>query len=146
VTRALELITEHLHNKPLHQAFAVIVNSGIPDAWQNQTALAICAVFAQRAGLNWVGSLALGGGQSIVNGTPLNELGWRGNSIRAALEVTAACLAAQKPIPDEAVRMMAKKRMPQWWILLAGSVSWTLKARKYGMEKLLHRQPYLSEV
>jgi multimeric flavodoxin WrbA len=143
VTRALELIGVHRAGKPRQQAFAAIVNSGLPEVVQNQTALAICAAFAHRTGLTWMGGLALGGGYGVVNGCPLDELGWRGNSIRASMDLTAASLAAGNPIPEEAVKLMAKQRISKWMILLAGPVGWIVKARKYGVVMSLRRQPYL---
>ena len=147
VTRALELIAARRSNaqpagEARRPAFAAIVNSGLPEAEQNQTALAICDQFARRAGFTWAGGLALGGGYSVVNGTPLDELGWRGNSIRASLELTADSLASGNPIPDEAVRLMAKRRISKWMILLLGPIGWLLKARKYGTVRTLWRQPY----
>jgi multimeric flavodoxin WrbA len=126
-------------------AFAVIVNSGLPEAEQNRTALAICARFARQAGFSWAGGLALGGGYGVVNGTPLSQLGWRGRSIRASLELTAGSLAAGSPIPDEAVGLMAKRRIPNWMILLLGPVGWILKARQYGVVHALWRRPYLRD-
>jgi multimeric flavodoxin WrbA len=151
VTHALELIAAHRSavqptGEAGRPAFVAIVNSGFPEAEQNQTALAICAQFARRAGFTWAGGLALGGGSSIVNGTPLNQLGWRGNSIRASLEITASSLASGNPIPDEAVRLMAKRRMPKWMFLSMSPISWLLKAKKYGMVHALWRRPYQLEI
>jgi NAD(P)H-dependent FMN reductase len=147
VTRALELIaarrpTAQPAGKAKLAAFAAIVNSGLPEGEQSQTALAICAKFAQRAGFTSAGGLALGGGYTVVNGTPLDQLGWRGNSIRVSLELSAANLASGNPIPDEAVRLMAKRRVSKWMFLLLGPVTWLLKARKYGAVRTLLRQPY----
>jgi multimeric flavodoxin WrbA len=149
VTRALELIVAHRGSaprtgEPAHPAFMAIVNSGLPEAEQNQTALAICAQFARQAGFTWGGGLALGGGFGVVNGTPLEQLGWRGNSIRVSLELTAGSLASGSPIPDQAVKLMAKQRISKWMILLLGSIGWLMKARKYGVVHALWRQPYLS--
>jgi hypothetical protein len=91
-----------------------------------------------------MGGPALGGGYGVVNGTPSEELGWRGNSIRASLDITAASLAARNPVPQEAVRLMAKQRISKSMIFLAGLVGWILKARKYGVAMSLRRRPYLT--
>jgi hypothetical protein len=56
--------------------------------------------------------------------------------------LTAASLAAGNPIPEEAVRLMAKQRIPKWMIFLAGPLGWILKARKYGVAISLRRRPY----
>ena len=150
VMRLLELIEAqpakaHAAEVAGRPAFAAIVNSGLPEAEQNQTALAICANFARRAGSTWAGGLALGGGYGVVNGTPLDQLGWRANSIRKSLELTAGSLASGNPIPSEAIGLMAKQRIPRWMILSFGPVGWFLKARKYGMAHALWRRPYLSQ-
>jgi ABC-type glutathione transport system ATPase component len=91
------------------------------------------------------GGLALGAGNSVVNRTPLDQLGWRGNSIRASLELSAGSLASGNPIPEEAMRLMAKRRISKWMFFLLGPISWLLKARKYGTVHWLWRRPYLIE-
>lgn len=42
-----------------------IVNSGFPEAFHNDTALAILRRFAAETGFQWAGGLALGGGGTI---------------------------------------------------------------------------------
>ena len=147
VMRLLELIAAQdpaiqPAGKSRRAAFTAIVNSGLPEAEQNQTALAICAQIARRAGYTWAGGLALGAGYSVVNGTHLDQLGWRGASIREALELSASSLASGHPIPSEAVKLMAKRRISNWMFLLLGPISWLLKAWKYGAVRTLWRQPY----
>jgi multimeric flavodoxin WrbA len=142
VMRALELIAAHRAEKPGQAVFSAIINCGFPEAKQCEPALAICAAFALRAGLAWAGGLALGGGAGVVNGAPLVDLGWRARTIRRSLELSAACLVAGKTIPEEAIRLMEKKRIPNWLLFLASDVGWRQKSRKFGAEKLLRTQPY----
>ncbi len=142
VTHALELIAAHCAEEPDQHAFTAIINSGFPEAKQNETALAICAAFTRRAGFIWAGGLALGGGAGVVNGTPLIKLGWRASSIRIALELAARSLAAGMPIPDNAIALMGKRRIPNWLLFGLSSISWKAQSRRYGAEKLLSQQPY----
>jgi len=144
VIRSLELIAARCDGKPVRQAFAAIVNSGFPEASHNQTALAICAKFAGQAGFAWAGGLALGAGEAIVGGKPLEELSWRGRTIRASLDLAAQSLAIGNSIPAEAVALMAKERLPKRLFFILGNFGWKQRARKYGVQKSLRRQPYLT--
>ena len=145
VVGALELIAAQCSKEPGRAAFSAIINCGFPEAKHCEPALAMGAAFARRAGLAWAGGLALGGGAGVVNGAPLVDLGWRGRSIRRSLELSAAGLAAGKPIPEEAVRLMGKKRIPNWLLFLASGIGWRQKSRKFGAEKELRKQPYLTD-
>jgi len=117
VTKALDLIAAHRRatpNPPLQRLVAV-VNNGFPEAHQNTLALAICHQFALRSGISWAGGLALGGGESISSGQPLTAPHRSGPPVRhviRALDMTAAALAAGRPVPGEAVTMMARNPMP----------------------------------
>ena len=144
VVRAMELIAAQRAGSPMKQTFAAIANCGFPEAKNNQTALAICATFAEKAGFAWAGGLALGAGEAVVNQTPLKELGWRGNTIRAALDLTADNLASGRPIPEEAMMLMAKQRIPKSLFALMGNFGWKQRAKKYGVEKSMRKRPYLS--
>ena len=81
--------------------FAAISNCGFPEARHNETALAICANFARKAGFNWAGSLALGAGEGMIHGTPLNELDGRVNSLKKALDFAAEALAQGHPFQQK---------------------------------------------
>ena len=144
VMRALEQIAAHRAGRADGTAFAAIVNCGFPEAKQNRTALAICAAFARRAGFAWAGGLAMGAGAAVVNGTPLAKLGWRGDSLRRALQAAAGDLAAGRPFSEEAVALMAKQRVPVIFVIALGAVGWMLQARRYHALFSLRRQPYVA--
>src|SRR5574341_54563 len=141
-TAALERIAAHRAEKHTDQRFAAIANCGFPESTHNATALAICETFAQQAGFFWAGALALGGGQGLVHGTPLNELDGRAIPLKKSLEIAAEALAAGNSIPQAAKDLMAKPAIPGWMYLLVGAYGWKQQAKQYGMEKLLKRQPY----
>jgi len=122
--------------------FAALANCGFPEAHHNDTALLICSEFARQTGLNWAGGLALGAGQGLVNGTPLDELDGRVIPLKNALDLTAEALSRGEPIPDEAQRLLAKPFIPAWLYRFMGSFGWKQQARKWGVNQALRRRTY----
>ncbi|HEU5109940.1 MAG TPA: hypothetical protein VFT95_15465, partial [Micromonosporaceae bacterium] len=101
------------------------------------------AQFARQRGMTSLGGLALGAGEGIVHGTPIDELGRRGTSIRRALDLAAAALAAGRPIPTEAVDLMARPAIPKSLYTLVGGYGWRRAAHRNGVRaRLLRDRPY----
>src|SRR6266540_190347 len=125
------------------QLFAAISNCGFPEAHHNATALAICGNFAGQAGFNWAGSLALGAGEGMIHGVPLNELDGRVLPLKKALDLAASALAHGQAIPQEAQGLLAKPFIPSWMYRWIGIYGWRQQAKHYGMERSLKRQPYV---
>ncbi len=146
VIEALERIAAHRQGRdPAHrQLFTAIANCGFPEAYQTATALAICETFAQQAGFEWAGSLALGGGQ-MLNGMPLEEAGGMTIRMRQSLEAAAEALAQGQAIPEAAQDMMARPVIPPWLYRLSGWLRWVSDAKGYGALTLLYRKPYLAK-
>ncbi|MFO7461465.1 MAG: NAD(P)H-dependent oxidoreductase [Desulfatiglandales bacterium] len=75
VTQALEVLSagwrDLTESRP--RRLFPIVNNGFPEAYQNAPALAICGNFAEKTGMVWAGSLALGAGEALVCGRSLGE-------------------------------------------------------------------------
>jgi len=142
VTSALEKIAEHRKLNHTSIRFAAISNCGFPEAKHTDTALAICAEFARQNGFSWLGSLALGGGQGLVGGTPLKDLDGRVISIKKALELSAIALADGQPIPKSARDLMSKPIIPNWLYKMFGSFGWKQAAKQYGVQKQLFAKPY----
>jgi hypothetical protein len=144
VIAALELMAQHKRreNMPRRQRLVAIVNSGFPEARQNDTALAICRRFAEEAGIDWAGGLALGGGEMIA-GRPLTEVGGSVRNIRKALDLTAAAIAEGEPVPKEAADLMAKLVIPSRLYIWAANRRWNRKIREHGTRPRLYDQPYL---
>ncbi len=143
VVAALEAIAASRAGAVSHGGMAAIANCGFPEAAHNATALAICAEFAREAGLDWLGGLALGAGEGLVHGAPLDELGGRAAGMRQALQLAAAELAAGRPVPPAARDGLAKSVIPGWLYRWMGSYGWRQQARQYGAERLMRQQPYL---
>jgi multimeric flavodoxin WrbA len=146
VIEALNRITMHLQErKSAHrQMFAAIANCGFPEAHQCANALAVCEIFAQQAGFVWAGSLALGAGEA-VNGASLAELGGQTMRMRQSLELAAGALAQGLAIPLAARDGLAKPVIPDWLYRLTGWLRWNRWAKRYDVNKLLKRQPYLAK-
>ena len=106
LTEMLEMLAAHRRGSASPTLLAAIVNSGMPESHQSATALAICRLFAQRAGFAWAGSLVLGSGNLVVGGGTLTED--RHAPIRKALGMAASELAEGHPIPDAAQELMGR--------------------------------------
>jgi len=147
VTAALERIAARPApagppNALRRQRFAAILNCGFPEAAHTATALAICGQFARQRGMTLLGGLALGAGEGVVHGRPVDELGGRGTSIRRALDLAAAALAADRPIPTEAVDLMARPAIPKRVYTLVGGYGWRRLADRNGVRAHLRDRPY----
>jgi hypothetical protein len=93
------------------QQMAVLVNCGFPDVYHIDPAIAVCRCFAHKTGFDWLGGLSVCEGDVII-GRPLLSLGRSVRHITAALDLSADALAAGKPLPPEAVSMIAKPIIP----------------------------------
>ena len=142
VISALEKINQHRLENRARAKFAAISNCGFPEAHHTDSALATCAEFARTAGFEWMGSLALGGGEGMVHGTPLNELDGRAIPIKKSLEIAAEALAAGLPIPNSARELLAKPVIPNWIYKLFGGWGWKQQAKKYNVQNRLSARPY----
>lgn len=142
VIEALERFTIYRNGNSTRQRFAAIANCGFPEAGHNATALAICAIFAHQAGFEWAGSLALGAGQGMVHGIPLNEMDGRAEPLKDALELAAGALGKGLEIPTEAQAYWEKPFIPPWLYRAMGRHGWKRQAKQYGVQNQLNRQPY----
>jgi multimeric flavodoxin WrbA len=147
VIEALERIAAHRqgHDPSHRQLFTAIANCGFPEAYQCDTALAICEIFARQAGFAWAGAMALGGG-GMVNGFPLAEGGGKTIYMRQSLELAAQGLVEGSAIPNAARVGLAKPIIPHWMYWLVSFQRFILDAKGYGALKSIMRKPYLVNV
>lgn len=124
------------------QRFVALSNCGFPEPAHTETPLAICAQFARESGFAWAGGLGLGGGEGLVHGTPLKELGGRAARLRKALDVTAGSLAAGRPVPEEAEALLARPAIPPWLYRMVGDLSWRRASRQNDVQHALKATPY----
>lgn len=86
--------------------------------------------------------LAAGGGQGLVDGRPLAELGGRAIPLRKSLELVAEALVQGQTIPKAAQDLLGKPIVPHWVYRLMGGFGWKQQAKRHGAQKLLRQQPY----
>jgi hypothetical protein len=143
LTRTLELIASRRggRQRESRQRLVAIVNNGFPEAEQNEVALRICRRFASETGFEWAGGLALGGGE-VINGRPLIDVKGMTRNVIPSLDLAADALAAGGPVPERAVRLMAKpiiwSRIYTW----IGTRGWRRRAAAHDAENRLHDRPY----
>ena len=144
VIASLERIALHRRQMPSRrpQRFVALSNCGFPEPTHTETPLAICAQFARESGFAWAGGLGLGGGEGLVHGTPLEELGGRAARLRKALDLTAGSLAAGRPVPEEAEALLARPAIPPWLYRMVGGLSWRRAARRNDVQHALKATPY----
>jgi hypothetical protein len=137
----LERIAARRAGNTTTQRLVAISNCGFPEAFQIDTALAICGRFAQEAGFQWAGGFALGGG-GRMNGRPVDEMGDQGMPLRQAFALAAEALAAGDAVPQAALDMFARWEIPSRLYRAFGNNAWTPLAKQYGAEKRLRARPY----
>jgi multimeric flavodoxin WrbA len=123
-------------------AFAAIANCGFIESSQNESALGSCAAFAKAAGFRWMGSITIGGGEGLVHGRHLAELGGPAIPYKKALDSVAEALAAGKPVPEAARQQLAKPFIPGWIYRFVGSRNWKKQARHNGALDKIDDRPY----
>jgi NADPH-dependent FMN reductase len=139
VTRSLELVAgRQLQGR---RRVAALINCGFPEAAQCDTALAMLECFAQRAGFEWAGGLALGGGAGI-DGHSLERLGGLTRHVRRGLDQAAEALQRGEPIPPAAVAELAKPMMPAPIYTAIANLGWRWQAARHGVHRHLKEPPY----
>jgi NAD(P)H-dependent FMN reductase len=122
-------------------AFVTICQSGFPEVDHNQVAVEICRNFARDAGFEWAGALVLAAG-GMIGSQPLRQLQGRMRSAVKALDLAAEALAAGRPVPDEAVELMAKPPIPKPAYRFMANWGWRAQFRKQGRGGSLKDQPF----
>jgi multimeric flavodoxin WrbA len=160
MTKALEIIAAHLCSQPstTPKRLFAIANNGFPEAHHNALALAICQRFARDTGMIWAGGLAMGAGEALFSGLPLTDHQRGGRPpvqhVIQALDLASIALAAGKPVPLEANRLIAKTPIPflpfplwRWLFVKIARLHWQEKAtnNQVSQEEIL-AQPYADVV
>lgn len=143
VTAAMEHIARERASEPGARAcrFVALLNCGFPEAAHTHVAQDICKLFAAAAGMPCTGTLGLGGGGAL-DGRPPDRLGWFARHVTRALDLTADALATGRPLPPKAVALMSRPLVPARGYTMIADRNWRLRARRHGVEGLLHARPY----
>ena len=118
-----------------------ICQSGFPEVDHNEVAVEICRDFARDAGFEWAGGLILAAG-GMVGGQPLRKLQGMMRSAVKSLDLTAEALAAGRPVPDEAVQLMAKPPIPKLGYRFMANWGWRSQFKQQGRGSSLKDQPF----
>ncbi|TFG30306.1 hypothetical protein EU527_14730 [Candidatus Thorarchaeota archaeon] len=143
VMRVLQSIAIHRtqRSESTSPLFGVIINSGFPEAHQNDCVIEICRLFAKRADLTWAGGIAFGGGGAI-NGVPIEKAQGINRFLKPALNMTAKALSKGEPIPQDAISLAAKPIVPTRMYFMIASRRLKSAAKHYGVEKTLGARPF----
>jgi multimeric flavodoxin WrbA len=143
VTEAFERLARRRTAEPGRPRFLAMVNCGFPEAVHTDTALAICRLFAEQVGLDWIGGLGIGGG-GMLEGKPLAELGGRARNVTRALALTANAVAQGRVVPDEALRLVRTLAIPAWLYRYFAERGFKQDAKKQGTLARLGERPYVA--
>jgi multimeric flavodoxin WrbA len=145
LTRLLERVAGRSTRvaSPKAPRLAVIVQCGFPEAHQCDTAVGICRLFAERAGMQWAGALSMGMGGSI--GEDIRRLPGGGKNILDALKMTAESLADGGDVPAVAAALFARPLMSRRLYTMMGNLGWRMQMRKNRARRPLTYRPYPQE-
>ena len=90
------------------KGFFAITQYGFPDVTLAVPTLGSCRIFAEATGMNWLGSLAYGGG-AMLDGAKLEELGAKGQKITAGFKLALEEIFLGNPIPVQAQELLTLK-------------------------------------
>jgi multimeric flavodoxin WrbA len=155
VTCTLQLIGRRL-SKPLRrrpQRLVVISNNGFPEPHHNLPAISICRRFAETAGLDWAGGLAVGGGEALSAGQPLHQIRRvlpPVKHVMRALDLAAEALSDGQGVPDKAANLIARNPIHpapfasyRWIFRRKAARRWEREAAENGVALAsLRAQPY----
>jgi len=139
--RLMGIIADRSTDSDERKGFVAMINSGFPEAGQNETALAICRQFSLEANMEWLGGLAMGGGMAI-GGKPLKDLGGMARNIVKALDTAASDLARGKRVSAQARQRMGLPIVPKFLFIRMGNRMWKKLAKENGVENDLDNTPY----
>ncbi|MHB0934939.1 MAG: NAD(P)H-dependent oxidoreductase [Armatimonadota bacterium] len=139
-TQALEWLAAEARTERERRFFA-LVNCGFLEAEQNDTALAICRLFARDAGLAWLGGLALGAG-GAMSGQKLEKLGGMFAHVIRSLDLAIEAIDAGQPLPDEALQLMRRRFCPTWLYVLLANFGMLKGAMDHHVLTKIHARPY----
>ena len=148
VTKALDVIAGHrlaAGEGARTQGLCALANNGFPEAHQNNLAFAILRRFAARSGMAWLGGTAMGAGEAMLGGHPLEAKSASGIPlfrISQALDAAGVALARGEALPAEASEGMARVPIPSMprfvWhrLFMRGAASfWQAQAASHGLSR-----------
>ncbi len=120
--------------------FIAILHSGYPEPVHCAVAMEVCRQFASEADFEWLGGLSRGA-SSLIDGQPLEKLGFMTRSLRKGLDLAAVAAATGSPVPAAAVGKAAKVPLPRFLFVPVGNLMMWREARRRKV-KDLHARPF----
>ena len=144
VTKTMELLgaQENLEGK----RFIPIINSGFPQSEQiTHAAIPIYKMFAIKTGLDWLGSLAIGGGEGLqgATGKTLNEAGGAADKVKTELQNIADAITSNTRYDDTEVLTIPKLMLNpsiRGIMIWMNNRGWKAMAKKNG--EMVDAKPY----
>lgn len=110
---------------------AALIHCGFVEPSHNRWGIEMCRLFARKAGWEWFGALALGGG------------GMPSRRAHRVVDDAGRALAGGLPIHEELRRRGDRPSMPRLLYILGGNLMWRRVAKRNGLDKKdLLAQPY----
>lgn len=119
---------------------AALVQCGFLESAQNDSAIAMCRLFARDAGFVWLGGLGRGAG-GMLGGKELEEAPQPLHATRAALDRTALQLAKGEALSDEIKAVFAAPLIPRWLYARAADSGFLWELFKHGQLFKTFRRP-----
>lgn len=147
VIEFLTFITEKTDEFKSHKPkMLFLTNCGFPEALHCENIIDQVQFFSETVGFEWLGGLALGGGDPLKNKTPDDNSGMTRN-VRKVLNIVADAMHEGLDIPKETKKLMAKSIIPipiftDKIYTIAGNRGWNNQAKKYGTSGKLYDKPY----
>ncbi len=145
VIKTMELLVTQQKNLATKR-FIPIINCGFFEVNQiTAVAIPIYQQFASTVGLEWAGSLAIGGGEILQgkDGKQLDDLGRRANKVKNALKPIAEALATRTGYADKAIHAFPEflgGRVIGRFVIWMNNRGWKKQAKKNGAE--VDARPY----
>jgi hypothetical protein len=145
VTKTMELISSYPKTLEVKK-FIPVINCGFPEPDHiTHAAIPIYKMFASRMGFDWLGSLAIGGGEVLQgsSGKTLDEIGGMGDKIKAEIPKIVEAIISEKKYGDHAIvpypNILLNPYIGRFMIWM-NNRSWKALAKKNGQE--VDAKPY----
>lgn len=117
-----------------------ICNCGFPESRQCRSALRSCQFFAERMGMEFWGSVAIGQGGMMGGGT--SHEGRISVKQMEALRAIGSGLIEGGTIPADAVELLGRPAIPPRMYTFFANMGWNAAARKNGVRRRIKAKPY----
>ncbi len=142
VIKSMELILNYRNfSKDRIPLFYAIVNCGLPEIYNTETALLISKHFAMKSNFKWGEGIGISMGPAIIINKKDSEISLRKN-IKYLLDKVADAIIEQKSLPDELTNFSRKLLMPVSIYNYLTNRYFRIEAKLNGVKDKLKNKPY----